>query len=190
MLNPDLEGIAFKVYKGDEEAVCVRRVALTDIVDVATRSKMMSGIHGKNTKPEILIRKALHAQGFRFRLHVKHLPGKPDLVLPKYNTVVFVHGCFWHGHTCRYFKVPKTRRDFWLEKIGKNQARDRSQVASLLLDGWRVLVVWECAIRSMKREKYFLLIDLIAQWLINGNEYLQIDENTCSLTALAITSKV
>lgn len=163
---------------------------MVDVVDVATRSRMMSGIQGKNTKPEILVRKALHARGFRFRLHVKSLPGKPDLVLPKYNAVVFVHGCFWHGHPCRYFKIPQTRPDFWLDKIGKNQVRDRFQEASLLDQGWRVLVVWECAVRSMKREKSLLLIDLIAEWLINGNEHLQIDENVCSATALAITSKV
>lgn len=150
----------------------------------------MSGIQGKNTNPEISIRKALHARGFRYRLHVKHLPGKPDLVLPKYKAVVFVHGCFWHGHTCRYFTPPQTRPDFWLEKIGKNQIRDRSQEASLLEQGWRVLVVWECAVRSMKREKSLLLIDLIAEWLINGNEHLQIDENACSATASVITSKV
>lgn len=159
-------------------------------MDVATRSRMMSGIQDKNTQPEILIRKALHSRGFRFRLHVKHLPGKPDLVLPKYKAAVFVHGCFWHGHTCRYFKIPQTRPHFWLEKIGKNQIRDRSQEVALMGRGWRVLVVWECAVRSMKREKNLLLIDLIEEWLINGNEYSQIDENVCSATALAITSKV
>ncbi|AOE65285.1 very short patch repair endonuclease [Pseudomonas corrugata] len=162
---------------------------MVDIVDVATRSRMMSGIQSKNTKPEILIRRALHSRGFRFRLHAKHLPGKPDLVLPKYKAIVFVHGCFWHGHTCRYFKIPQTRPDFWLEKIGKNQMRDQAHEASLLALGWRVLVIWECAVRSMKREKSFLLIDLMAEWLINGNEYLQIDESACSTTALVTTSK-
>ncbi|MGY2188161.1 very short patch repair endonuclease [Pseudomonas sp. SDO5591_S426] len=159
-------------------------------MDAATRSRMMSGIQGKNTKPEISIRRALHARGFRFRLHVKELPGKPDLVLPKYNAVVFVHGCFWHGHTCRYFKTPQTRSAFWLEKIGKNQTRDLTHETSLLGQGWRVLVVWECAVRLMKREKSFFLIDLIADWLINGNEYLQIDEKICSPTVSVITSKV
>jgi DNA mismatch endonuclease (patch repair protein) len=163
---------------------------LVDIVDAATRSRMMAGIQGKNTKPEILIRKALHARGFRFRLHVKNLPGKPDLVLPKYNAVLFVHGCFWHGHACPYFRVPQTRADFWLEKIGKNQIRDRFHEMSLLGQGWRVLVVWECAVRSMKRDKSFFLIDLIAEWLINGNEHLQIDEKACSPTASVIISKV
>lgn len=156
---------------------------MVDIVDTVTRSRMMSGIKGKNTKPEVSIRKALHARGFRYRIHVNNLPGKPDLVLPKYKAVVFVHGCFWHGHTCRYFKIPQTRPDFWLVKIEKNQMRDRYQEVALLSDGWRVLIVWECAVRSMNRKKSRLLIDQIANWLINGNEYLQIDESICSPTA-------
>lgn len=150
---------------------------MTDVVDVATRSRMMAGIQGKNTKPELLIRKALHARGFRFRLHVKDLPGKPDLVLPKYRALVFIHGCFWHGHACRYFKVPQTRSEFWLEKIGKNKTRDSLQEGALKAMGWRVLIVWECAVRSMKKEKSPLLVDLIASWLINGSEYFQIDED-------------
>jgi DNA mismatch endonuclease (patch repair protein) len=150
--------------------------SLTDVVDAATRSRMMSGIQGKNTSPEMLIRKALHARGFRFRIHVKHLPGKPDLVLPKYKAAVFIHGCFWHGHNCRYFKVPQTRPEFWLEKIGKNQARDELQVAALCALGWRVLVIWECAVRSMKK-KSPLLIDHIVSWLIKGSECSQIDED-------------
>ncbi|QXG25874.1 very short patch repair endonuclease [Pseudomonas viridiflava] len=149
---------------------------MTDVVDAATRSRMMSGIQGKNTSPELLIRKALHAKGFRFRIHAKHLPGKPDLVLPKYNAAIFVHGCFWHGHGCRFFKVPKTRPEFWIEKIGKNQARDLVQIAALQALGWRVLVIWECAIRSMKKQKTMLLIDLIGEWLVNGSGYLQLDE--------------
>jgi DNA mismatch endonuclease (patch repair protein) len=155
---------------------------------------MMAGIKGKNTNPEVLIRKALHARGFRFRLHVKDLPGKPDLVLPKYRAAVFVHGCFWHGHTCRYFKSPQTRSDFWLEKIGKNRLRDEMQQVALQSAGWRVLVLWECAVRLMKKEKSFLLIDLIAAWLINGNGYSQIDETSleaaCSQTESVIIFKV
>lgn len=163
---------------------------MVDVVDSVTRSRMMSGIKGKNTKPEVSVRKALHARGFRYRIHVNNLPGKPDLVLTKYKALVFVHGCFWHGHTCRFFKVPQTRPEFWLEKIGKNKARDRMQEMDLLKGGWRILIVWECAVRSMNREKSSILVDLIADWLINGNEYLQIDETTCSLTALVTTSKV
>lgn len=162
---------------------------MVDVVDAVTRSRMMSGIKGKNTKPEVSIRSALHARGFRYRIHVNNLPGKPDLVLPKYKAVVFVHGCFWHGHTCRYFKIPRTRPDFWMEKIEKNRIRDRLQEIALLSDGWRVLIVWECAIRSMDKKKSMVLIDQIAAWLINGNEYLQIDETVCSPTVSVTISK-
>ena len=134
---------------------------MTDVVDVETRSRMMSNIRSKNTSPELLIRKALHARGFRFRVHAKNLPGTPDLVLSKYKAAVFIHGCFWHGHRCHYFKVPQTRQEFWLEKIGKNQARDEQQIASLRAQNWRVLTIWECAVRSMKKQKTPLLIDQI-----------------------------
>lgn len=155
---------------------------------------MMSGIQGKNTSPELLIRKSLHARGFRYRIHAAHLPGKPDLVLPKHRAVIFIHGCFWHGHGCRYFKVPQTRPEFWLEKIGKNKARDLVQIAALKEAGWRVLIVWECAVRSMKRQKNCLLIDLMAQWLVDGSEYFSFDENIleseCSQKKSVITSKV
>lgn len=108
----------------------------------------MSGIRGKDTRPEIIVRQALHRAGFRFRLHRKDLPGKPDIVLPKYHTVIFVHGCFWHGHGCRYFKVPKTRTDFWLDKIMANAKRDRLQEDALRAAGWTVFTVWECDIRD------------------------------------------
>lgn len=121
---------------------------MTDIVDPATRSRMMSGIRGKNTKPEIIVRQALHKAGFRFRLHRKDLPGNPDIVLPRYRAVIFVHGCFWHGHGCRYFKVPKTRTDFWLDKIMANAKRDRQKEDALRATGWTVLTVWECEIRD------------------------------------------
>ena len=107
---------------------------------------MMSGIKGKNTKPEILVRKALHKAGYRFRLHDKKLPGKPDIVLPKYRTVILVHGCFWHGHDCKYFKWPKTRPEFWRKKIEGNKARDARHVAKLENDGWVVKVIWECEV--------------------------------------------
>lgn len=168
---------------------------MTDVVGKVARSRMMSGIRGKNTKPELIIRKALHAQGFRFRLHVKDLPGKPDLVLPKYKAVIFVNGCFWHGHDCRYFKVPQTRADFWLDKIGQNKSRDKYQQAVLQSLGWKVMVVWECAVRAMKGQKSRTLIDLIAEWLIHGGSYIQIDESLlvtppCSTTESAITLKV
>ncbi|MEO9904317.1 MULTISPECIES: very short patch repair endonuclease [Alphaproteobacteria] len=121
---------------------------MADIVDKATRSRMMSGIKGKDTKPEMIVRRALHKAGFRYRLHVKDLPGKPDIVLPKYKTVIFVHGCFWHKHDCKYFKWPKTRPDFWKEKIEANVRRDRASSKQLENTGWNVLTIWECELRK------------------------------------------
>jgi DNA mismatch endonuclease, patch repair protein len=121
---------------------------MADVVDKATRSRMMAGIKGKNTKPEILVRKALHAEGFRFRLHVKDLPGKPDIVLPKYRAVIFVHGCFWHGHECKYFRWPTSRKNFWQSKIMGNRARDMRSTNFLRRNGWKVNTIWECQLRK------------------------------------------
>lgn len=110
---------------------------------------MMSGIRGTNTRPELAVRRYLHARGFRYRLHAKDLPGKPDIVLPKYRTVVLVHGCYWHRHEgCRYATTPSTRRDFWLKKFQENVERDRRFRRKLNSLGWRVLVIWECEIDS------------------------------------------
>jgi DNA mismatch endonuclease (patch repair protein) len=108
---------------------------------------MMSGIRGKNTQPEWIVRRALHARGYRYRLHVRNLPGCPDIVLPRHRAVVFVHGCFWHGHDCSLFRWPKTRPEFWRAKIDRNRANDEKHRAELLSMGWRVAVVWECALR-------------------------------------------
>ncbi|KPC52028.1 very short patch repair endonuclease [Amantichitinum ursilacus] len=149
---------------------------MTDVVDAATRSRMMSGIRGKNTSPELILRHGLHARGLRYRLHVKTLPGKPDLVLPRHNAVVLIHGCFWHGHDCRYFKVPQTRTEFWMGKINQNRARDQRDIAALQTLGWRVLVVWECAVRAARRNPEFLLIDYVAQWLRSDAADSQIGE--------------
>lgn len=121
---------------------------MTDIVDRQTRSRMMGGIRGKDTKPEIAVRSLLHRSGFRFRLHVRELPGRPDIVLPKYRVIVNVMGCFWHGHECDIFRWPSTREDFWREKICGNRNRDRKVNAQLLEAGWRIATVWECALRG------------------------------------------
>jgi DNA mismatch endonuclease (patch repair protein) len=121
---------------------------MADTVDRATRSRMMSGIRSKDTKPELLVRSALHRAGFRFRLHVRELPGHPDVVLPRWHVVVFVNGCFWHGHTCHFFRPPSTRTDFWRSKIERNRTNDTRAIAALLTQGWRVAIVWECALRS------------------------------------------
>lgn len=121
---------------------------MVDVVDKATRSRMMSGIQGKNTRPELLVRKYLHGRGLRFKLHAKELPGKPDLVFPKYKTVVFVHGCFWHRHSgCKHATTPNNRKHFWTNKLSENVERDAYQIAALGGLGWRVFVVWECELR-------------------------------------------
>lgn len=121
---------------------------MTDIVDRATRSRMMSGIRGRDTKPEVTVRKYLHAQGLRYRIAPKTLPGKPDIVLPKYKTVVFVHGCFWHRHeNCRFSATPATNVEFWQTKLKANVVRDARNTALLEQLGWRVLVVWECEVK-------------------------------------------
>lgn len=123
-----------------------------DVLTPEQRRRNMSRIRGKNTAPELLLRRGLHAAGLRFRLHVRDLPGHPDLVFPRYHAVVFVHGCFWHGHDCPMFKMPETRRDFWQPKITGNRARDSRTHAALVGDGWRVLTVWECALKGPARK--------------------------------------
>ncbi|WP_010324919.1 very short patch repair endonuclease [Marinobacterium stanieri] len=121
---------------------------MTDIVDQATRSRMMSSIKGKNTKPEMAVRRWLHAQGYRYRLHRKDLPGKPDLVLPKYNLVIFVNGCFWHQHPgCHYAYTPASNNEKWKAKLEGNRQRDQIQQQQLLDMGWRVLIIWECGLK-------------------------------------------
>ena len=125
----------------------------------------MAAIHGKNTKPEMLLRRALHAKGFRFRLHDRRLPGRPDLVFPKYQAVVFVNGCFWHGHQCGQFRWPAGREEFWRAKIGGNMARDHANFPALQNVGWRVGIVWECALKGMGRLGVEAVVDAIAGWL-------------------------
>lgn len=149
---------------------------MTDIVNSYKRSLMMAGIKGRNTKPELLIRSLLHKKGFRFRLHVKDLPGKPDIVLPKYKAVIFIHGCFWHGHQdCRLFKLPATRTEFWREKIFRNQANDRRVVDLLLTSKWRVCIIWECSIRRARKDPE-KLVNTITEWLTDTEQFLEIRE--------------
>jgi len=138
---------------------------MADIVDRKTRSRMMAGIQGKNTKPEIRIRSLLHKQGFRFRIHVDSLPGKPDIVLKRYHAVILVHGCFWHAHLCHLFKWPSTRVEFWQTKIEGNKKRDTANVEALLASGWRVLTIWECAIKGKNRLDETELAGQISAWI-------------------------
>lgn len=147
---------------------------MADVVDPKTRSRMMSRIKGKNTKPEILIRSGLHRLGYRYRLHDKNLAGKPDMVFPRYRAVIFVHGCFWHGHDCHLFKWPSTRSEWWREKIERNRSRDAEVNASLRVKGWRQACVWECAIKGKGRYDIDSVIGKLANWLETGTGELEI----------------
>jgi DNA mismatch endonuclease (patch repair protein) len=133
---------------------------MADVHSVETRSYNMSRIRSENTKPEMLVRKYLFARGFRYRLHDKKLPGKPDIVLPKYKTIIFIHGCFWHGHEgCRYYVVPKTRTEWWLNKINTNQAKDTLAVAGLQASGWKIVTIWECELKKSLLEQTLLVLE-------------------------------
>lgn len=134
----------------------------------------MSAIRSKDTSPEILIRKALHARGYRYRLHRKNLPGTPDLVLRKFRAVLFVNGCFWHGHNCSLFKLPTTNQDFWQKKIQANRDRDSTVNKKLIDAGWRVLIVWECSIRGGSKIGINQLIVEIEDWLTSSKCYSEI----------------
>ena len=147
---------------------------MADIVSPEVRSRMMSGIRAKNTKPEMNIRRGLHRLGFRYRLHDKKLPGKPDLVLRKYRAAIFVNGCFWHGHDCAMFKLPSTRTDFWRAKLARNAENDVAACDSLIAKEWRVGVVWECAIRGKHRLPEGETMQKLASWLRSKNETLTI----------------
>jgi DNA mismatch endonuclease (patch repair protein) len=150
---------------------------MTSGVDPLTaeqRRRNMSAIRGRDTKPEMIVRRALHAAGLRYRLH-GDLPGKPDLVFPGRRAVIFVHGCFWHGHDCPMFKLPATRQDFWREKIERNQARDAENEATLQRLDWRVMTIWECALTGRARLGSEAQVKGVRMWLEGG-------ESRCSLS--------
>lgn len=141
---------------------------MTDVHDQKTRSFNMSRIRSKDTKPEMIVRRFLFKKGLRFRLHVKKLPGKPDLVLRKYETVIFVHGCFWHGHEgCKYYVIPKTRTEWWLNKINRNKQLDSENIIKLKANGWKIITIFECELKNGKTEK--TLNNIIEQLKANGN---------------------
>ena len=135
---------------------------------------MMAGIRGKNTKPEMLLRRGLHARGLRYRLHARDLPGSPDLVFPARKAVLFAHGCFWHGHDCHLFRMPGSRPDFWRTKIERNRAVDRRAVEALRDAGWRVGVVWECALKGRTRLDLETVLDACALWAREGGDWREI----------------
>ncbi|MET2522953.1 very short patch repair endonuclease [Ralstonia sp. SM1884_UCD616_TZ26] len=136
---------------------------MADVLTPEQRQLNMSRIRGRDTKPEMLVRSGLHARGLRYRLHDRSLPGRPDLVFPKFHTAVFIHGCFWHAHGCALSKLPATRQDFWKKKLEGNAARDRKAIEALQADGWRVLVIWECALRGPGRLDEEAVLDSAAR---------------------------
>lgn len=138
---------------------------MADVHSPDIRSKNMRAIRSKNTKPEILVRRALHAAGFRYRLHVPGMPGKPDIVFSKFHAVILIHGCFWHGHDCKFFKLPSTRTEFWRAKIEKNKINDAKAFEELVSSGWRVAVVWECEICRRPNEDRLSLTLQLSDWL-------------------------
>lgn len=148
---------------------------MTDVHTLEQRAYNMSRIKSKNTRPELEIRKLLYRRGFRYRLHRKDLPGKPDLVFPRYKAVIFINGCFWHYHDCRLFKMPETRRAWWKKKLTKNKVRDEKNLSQLLHSGWRVMIIWECSFRGKKKiesDKINQITNSISKWL-KGNQGLR-----------------
>lgn len=146
---------------------------MSDVLTPAQRHRNMAAIHSASTKPEIKLRHALWRQGFRYRVNDKRLPGKPDIVLPKYHTVVFIHGCFWHGHKgCKYYSVPKTNTEFWIAKVARNQERDQEEWRQLEAKGWYVIIVWECQLKKSKIED--TIQNVITEIRSNGIKHEQL----------------
>ncbi|MCZ7560344.1 MAG: DNA mismatch endonuclease Vsr [Burkholderiaceae bacterium] len=151
---------------------------MVDVVDRTTRSRMMSGIRGRDTEPERLIRSALHRLGFRFRLHPADVPGRPDLILPRYSAALFVHGCFWHGHDCSLFRLPGTHRQFWRAKIRRNVERDAEVTRLLAQLGWRQLAIWECAFRGPDSVGIEETVRRTARWITSRRPHGEIRGRT------------
>lgn len=148
---------------------------MPDVVDQKTRSRMMAGIKGKNTKPELAVRSALHKCGYRFRLHRNDLPGRPDITLSRYSALIFVNGCFWHGHDCHLFRLPQTRSGFWREKIEGNRERDARNQSKLLNDGWALLRIWECALRGRTAIPFAAVMAQVTDWLESSDRPASMD---------------
>lgn len=157
---------------------------MADIVDKATRSRMMAGIRCKDTEPEMVLRRALHARGFRYRLHGKDIPGRPDLILAKYRAVVFVHGCFWHRHGgCRFATTPTSRSTFWTAKFEANRKRDKDVQCLLASKGWRVATIWGCALRNPAHVS--ATCERLTEWLVSGAAAITIGETDLVASASA-----
>ncbi|PRH85457.1 very short patch repair endonuclease [Labrys okinawensis] len=156
-----------------------------DKLSVEQRSFAMSRVKSRDTKPEIMLRRALHARGLRYRLHGARMVGRPDIVLPRWRAVVFVHGCFWHGHECARAAPPQSNVDFWAEKIGKNADRDAAQVARLRAEGWRVATVWQCALLGKNRLGAEFAAEHIHNWLRCGGDQLVLAEGAADTSSSA-----
>ena len=147
---------------------------MTDVHDPATRSRNMAAVRARDTKPELMIRRALHGAGLRYRLNVRDLPGKPDIVLPRYRAVVFVHGCFWHRHECDLFRWPESRIEFWREKLDANAARDVKAADALEEAGWRQAVIWECALKGRKKRDFQDTMQRLIAWIRSDEQAITI----------------
>jgi len=141
---------------------------MVDSIEAQARSRIMAAIRSKNTKPEQLLRKALFARGYRYRIHVNKLAGSPDIALSKWGAVIFVHGCFWHAHGCGHVRLPKSNRAFWKRKLTRNIERDQTAKAELIKQGWRVLIVWDCAFKGKTPQQVNALADRVEAWLLGG----------------------
>lgn len=156
---------------------------MADVMTPKQRSRCMAAVKGKDTKPEMIVRKYLFSRGLRFRVQVKKLPGKPDIVLPKYKTVIFVNGCFWHGHEgCKYFRLPKSNVEFWKEKIERNIERDRESMQALLDLGWKLIRVWECELRN-KANREAILNKIYNSITTSGNSGYSFEETDIPMAA-------
>ncbi|OFI35426.1 very short patch repair endonuclease [Alteromonas lipolytica] len=153
---------------------------MTDVHSKPVRRKNMKAVRAKNTKPELLVRKLLHGAGYRYRLHVKNLPGTPDIVLPKYKVVIFVHGCFWHMHDCALFRLPATRTDWWRQKLTENRLRSEAAEDFLRELGWRVVIVWECSLKGQAKLEPGDVLDKFTSWLSGSTSFLEIPESKFS----------
>ena len=147
---------------------------MTDVHDAAARSRNMAAVRSRDTKPELIIRRALHAAGLRYRLNVRNLPGRPDIVLPRHRAIVFVHGCFWHRHGGELFRWPESRADFWREKLNGNAARDERAAQALNEAGWRRAVIWECALRGSKKLEFHHAMQQLIAWIRSDEPLLTV----------------
>lgn len=150
---------------------------MTDVLTPEQRRLNMSRVRGRDTKPEMLLRKGLHARGLRYRLYPKNVPGKPDLVFPRHRAVILIHGCFWHGHDCPLFNWPATRPEFWRKKIEGNRERDARTLDELHAAGWRALVVWECGLRGPRRQSFSNVL-AICEIFVRNNHHVNSTEST------------